>query len=74
MRLSIAFASAAILVAATVPALADALTIYSPQGGERGQWIAERAKAAGHDVNLLNAGAASFTIAWSPRRTTRKRT
>jgi len=56
MRLSIAFASAAILVTAAVPALADALTIYSPQGGERGQWIAERAKAAGHDVNLLNAG------------------
>ncbi|WP_046118783.1 extracellular solute-binding protein [Sinorhizobium sp. BJ1] len=56
MKLSTAFASAAILVTAACPALADALTIYSPQGGERGQWIAEQAKAAGHDIKLLNAG------------------
>lgn len=56
MKLSILVASAAITLASAFPALADALTIYSPQSGERGAWIAEQAKAAGHDVKLLNAG------------------
>ncbi|THK36742.1 extracellular solute-binding protein [Ensifer sp. MPMI2T] len=56
MKLSIAFATAAIVVAAAFPALADPLTVYSPQGGERGAWIAEQAKAAGHEIKLLNAG------------------
>ncbi|MDK1389936.1 extracellular solute-binding protein [Sinorhizobium sp. 8-89] len=56
MRLSTLVASAAIALATAFPALADALTIYSPQGGERAAWIAEQAKAAGHDIKLLNAG------------------
>ncbi|MBB4276635.1 extracellular solute-binding protein [Rhizobium mongolense] len=56
MKLSLALASAAIALATAFPALADALTIYSPQGGERADWIAEQAKAAGHDIKLLNAG------------------
>ncbi|AGS25402.1 extracellular solute-binding protein [Rhizobium etli] len=56
MKLALVVSSAVIAVATAFPALADALTIYSPQGGERAAWIAEQAKAAGHDIKLLNAG------------------
>ena len=35
---------------------AEPLVIYSPQGGERAEWIAEQAAAAGHDIEILNAG------------------
>lgn len=37
-------------------AQAEPLVIYSPQGGERAEWIAEQAAAAGHDIEILNAG------------------
>ena len=37
-------------------ALAEALTAYSPQGGDRAVWIAEQAKLAGHEVDILTAG------------------
>ncbi len=37
-------------------ALAEPLTIYSPQGGERSEWIKEQAEAAGFEVDMLNAG------------------
>lgn len=37
-------------------AMADPITIYSPQGGERAEWIAAQAEAAGHEVSILNAG------------------
>ncbi|MBG6146476.1 iron(III) transport system substrate-binding protein [Labrenzia sp. EL_13] len=37
-------------------AQADPLVVYSPQGGERAEWIAEQAAAAGHDIEILNAG------------------
>lgn len=45
----------ATLIAAT-PAFAEPLVIYSPQGGDRSVWIAEQAEAAGHDVEIINAG------------------
>ncbi|AIC29932.1 ABC transporter substrate-binding protein (plasmid) [Rhizobium etli bv. mimosae str. IE4771] len=56
MKLALVVSSAVIAIATAFPAFAEALTIYSPQGGERAAWIAEQAKAAGHDIKLLNAG------------------
>ncbi len=53
LRLATA-ASALALAAATVQA--DPLVIYSPQGGDRAVWIAEQAAAAGHEIEILNAG------------------
>ncbi|MGJ8528758.1 extracellular solute-binding protein [Maritalea sp.] len=37
-------------------AIADSITVYSPQGEERAVWITEQAKAAGHDIVMLSAG------------------
>ncbi|MDO5648801.1 extracellular solute-binding protein [Paracoccus sp. (in: a-proteobacteria)] len=54
MLRTVSFAAAALCFA--LPALAAPLVIYSPQGGDRGQWIADQARAAGHDVSILNAG------------------
>lgn len=48
--------AASVLVFAAGAAMAESIVVYSPQGGERGAWIAEQAKAAGHDVKILNAG------------------
>lgn len=55
MKISHALISAAFAVAAAFPAMADSLTVYSAQGDERAAWIAEQAKAAGHDIKLLTA-------------------
>ena len=49
------FLATTALALTTGSALAESLTVYSPQGGERGAWIAEQAKAVGHDIELLNA-------------------
>ncbi len=49
------FLATTALALMTGSALAESLTVYSPQGGERGAWIAEQAKAGGHDIELLNA-------------------
>ena len=37
-------------------ALAESLTVYSPQGEERAVWITEKAGDAGHDIVMLSAG------------------
>lgn len=47
--------TASAMVLGTV-AMAEPITIYSPQGGERAEWIAAQAEAAGHEVSILNAG------------------
>ncbi len=39
-----------------IQATAEELVIYSPQGGDRAIWIAEQAKQAGFDIEILNAG------------------
>ncbi|WP_064694901.1 extracellular solute-binding protein [Rhizobium aegyptiacum] len=44
-----------VFVAIAFPALADSLVVYSPQGEDNVHWIAEQAKAAGHDVQFLRA-------------------
>lgn len=36
--------------------MAESIVVYSPQGGERSDWIKEQATAAGHDIEILNAG------------------
>jgi iron(III) transport system substrate-binding protein len=51
--------SAMALIALTLSgngALAQPLTVYSPQGEENVAWIKEQAKAAGHDIDVLRAG------------------
>ena len=51
-----ALAAAALMLSAS-PLMAADLIVYSPQGsGDRGLWIAEQAKAAGHDIELVSAG------------------
>ena len=49
-------AAAAALLLASAAAQAESIVIYSPQGGERAEWIKEQATAAGHDVDILVAG------------------
>ncbi len=51
-----AAAGSTLLIAVAAPVLADAITVYSPQGGERSEWIKAQAEAAGHEVDILNAG------------------
>ena len=48
--------STAIASVAAAAAFADPITVYTPQGEERGIWIAEQATAAGHDIEVLSAG------------------
>ncbi len=49
-------AAAAMFIAAATAAHAESIVIYSPQGGERAEWIKEQAAQAGHEVDILNAG------------------
>lgn len=56
MRTSKFFLSSAAIVLIAAGANAEPLIIYSPQGDTRGPWIAEQAAAAGHEIELLNAG------------------
>lgn len=56
MRLPLVLAQSASALCLATAAMADPITIYSPQGGERAEWIAEQAEAAGHEVSILNAG------------------
>lgn len=56
MKLSTLFGTVAVLSLSASVIFAEPITIYSPQGGERAVWIAEQAEAAGHEVNILNAG------------------
>ncbi|MFK3781469.1 extracellular solute-binding protein [Agrobacterium sp. NPDC089420] len=56
MKLFGILTAATIAVASIFPASAATLTVYSPQGDQRAIWIKERAKAAGHDITILNAG------------------
>ena len=44
-----------VIALGTAAAMAESLVIYSPQGGERAEWIAEQAAAAGHEIEILNA-------------------
>jgi iron(III) transport system substrate-binding protein len=48
--------SSALTTVAAGGAMADPITVYTPQGEERGIWIAEQATAAGHDIEVLSAG------------------
>ncbi|RVT81547.1 extracellular solute-binding protein [Rhodobacteraceae bacterium CCMM004] len=51
--------AAALALAAAIAggaATAEPITVYSPQGEERGIWIGEKAKEAGHDIQILTAG------------------
>lgn len=56
MRLSFLFAQIVSALTLTTAVMAEPITIYSPQGGERAEWIAAQAKTAGHEVAILNAG------------------
>ena len=56
MRFSVLFAQTASALVLAAAAAADPITIYSPQGGDRAEWIAAEAAAAGHEVDILNAG------------------
>jgi iron(III) transport system substrate-binding protein len=56
MRHHLLLATSVAAVCLTTAAFAEPLTIYSPQGDERGVWITEQATAAGHEIVLLNAG------------------
>lgn len=56
MRLSSLLAQTVSALTLATTAMAEPITIYSPQGGERAEWIAEQAEAAGHEVSILNAG------------------
>ena len=56
MRLFSLFAQTVSALTLATAVMAEPITIYSPQGGERAEWIAEQAEAAGHEVSILNAG------------------
>lgn len=55
-NLSLATLTAIIALGPADGVLADPLVVYSPQGGERAEWIVEQGAAAGHDIDILNAG------------------
>lgn len=46
----------AVFVLTTGSTLAASITVYSPQGEENVEWIAQQAAAAGHEVEFLRAG------------------
>jgi len=46
----------AFALSAATTAFADPITVYTPQGEERGVWIEAQAEAAGHDIEILSAG------------------
>ncbi len=48
--------SSVIALSSATAAFADPITVYTPQGEERGVWIAEQAAAAGHEIEILSAG------------------
>jgi iron(III) transport system substrate-binding protein len=52
---ALALTSVAALSVASV-AFADPITVYTPQGEDRGVWITEQAAAAGHEIIILSAG------------------
>jgi iron(III) transport system substrate-binding protein len=52
---ALALTSVAALSVASV-AFADPITVYTPQGEERGVWITEQAATAGHEIVILSAG------------------
>lgn len=57
MSLRSLFIGTTTALAATVSmAAAEAITVYTPQGEERAEWITAEAQAAGHDINILSAG------------------
>ncbi|MBU2936501.1 MULTISPECIES: extracellular solute-binding protein [Pacificibacter] len=45
-----------VALGATTAAVAEPITVYTPQGEERGIWITEQAAAAGHEIEILSAG------------------
>lgn len=56
MKMSTLFGTVAALSLSATAVFAEAITVYTPQGEDRGEWITAQAKAAGHDITILNAG------------------
>lgn len=55
-NLSVRMLTSAMALSIATAAFADPITVYTPQGEDRGIWITEQAAAAGHEIEVLSAG------------------